>query len=68
MEMTIAISKADYNSSSLMRIGMTAIRLGFSLQDSGEKNIIRYFGVNSVSKISKLARRINEVKRAQSIF
>lgn len=63
--MTIAIKKADYNEIARDRITTLALELGFSLMDSGEKKTITYFGVDKVSKISKLSRKINTEKRKQ---
>lgn len=68
MEMTITISKVDYNEIARDRITNYALGLGFSLADSGEQRTIKYFGTDSVSKISKLARRIKEEKRRQDML
>lgn len=63
--MTIAVPRADYNEVARDRMIHEALKLGLSFVDSGQENKFKFFGTDSVSKISKLARRIKLEKRKQ---
>ncbi|MES2409547.1 MAG: hypothetical protein V4509_04605 [Patescibacteria group bacterium] len=64
MELNITLNYVDYDFTVRQRVTMTAIRLGFSVLDSGDKQFVRYsLSGSNLSKISQVIRRIKACKK-----
>lgn len=64
MELNITLNYVDYDCVVRARVSITAIRLGFSVLDSGQGQFVRYsISGGNLSKISQLIRRIKATKK-----